>query len=102
MLIIECEHGHQWDTARLNHIKEGIWCPKCGFQKLAGHFKDSIERFHKIAIEHGGKCLSDTYINQRNKLKFQCSVGHQWDGWPQSIIKGSWCPVCRINKIKKK
>ena len=101
-LSIECKYGHQWDTARLNHIKEGIWCPKCGFQKLAEHFKDSIETFQKIAIDKGGKCLSDVHVNHRHKLRFQCSEGHEWDGWPQSIKRGSWCPECRKHKIKKK
>ena len=96
-LSIECEFGHRWDTARLHHIKKGIWCPKCGFKKLAEHFKDSLEIFQKIAKEKGGKCLSDSYVNQRHKLKFQCSEGHQWDGRPQSIKQGSWCPHCRKN-----
>jgi|TARA_B100001964_G_C14241360_1_gene605195 hypothetical protein len=96
-LSIECKFGHRWDTARLHHIKEGIWCPKCGQKKLAEHFKDSLEIFQEIAKDKGGKCLSDSYLNARHKLKFQCSEGHQWDGWPQSIKKGSWCPHCRKN-----
>ena len=96
-LSIECKFGHRWDTARLHHIKKGIWCPKCGQKKLAEHFKDSLEIFQEIAKDKGGKCLSDSYINQRHKLKFECSEGHQWDGRPQSIKQGSWCPHCRKN-----
>jgi len=94
-LIIECEFGHRWDTARLHHIKEGIWCPECGLMKLAAHFKDSLEIFRNIAKKNGGECLSDSYVNQRHKLKFKCLEGHEWDGWPQSIKRGSWCPHCR-------
>jgi len=99
-LSILCKHGHQWDTARLQHVKKGIWCPKCGLKKLAEHFKDSLEIFQNIAKDKGGKCLSDSYINARHKLRFECSDGHKWDGWPQSIKKGSWCPHCKNKTVR--
>ena len=30
----ECGEGHRWE-AKPGHIKEGHWCPKCGFKKSA-------------------------------------------------------------------
>ncbi len=51
-----------------------------------------------IARERNGKCLSQTYINARSKLRWECAQGHQWDALPGQIIKGSWCPRCSGNR----
>ncbi len=56
-----------------------------------------------------GKCLSDEYINNYTKLKFQCGEGHIWMIRPNTIIsKGGWCLECKreeenrfyLNKLK--
>ena len=54
----------------------------------------SIEEMHLIAQERGGKCLSDTYINNNVKLSWECAEGHQWEAIPGSVRRGSWCPEC--------
>lgn len=50
-----------------------------------------------LAEERGGKCLSEEYVSQTRKLKWQCSDGHTWEAVPNSIKQGSWCPYCNIN-----
>ena len=47
-----------------------------------------------IAEQRGGKCLSEKYVNNHTKLKWQCEKGHVWDAIPHGIKKGQWCPVC--------
>lgn len=58
--------------------------------------KLTLEEFKNIAIERGGKCLSEKYINNSTKLKWQCADGHIWESTPARIKSGAWCPHCRM------
>ena len=84
----ECVEGHQWE-ATPHDVKRNHWCPEC-----AGNTKGTLEEMHQIAEERGGKCLSDTYLNSRTKLLWECAEGHQWETAPDSIKGGTWCPKC--------
>lgn len=55
----------------------------------------------ELAKSRGGKCLSDKYINNRTKLRWQCNEGHIWKSTPNSIKNGSWCPICSRRKSNK-
>ncbi len=85
----ECSEGHQWETSP-SHVKRGTWCPYC-----AKRVKRTIEEMHQIAKERGGKCLSDTYINNATKLLWECSEGHKWQAVPLMIFRGFWCMRCK-------
>jgi len=87
-LIWECKEGHQWE-ARPSSIKRGAWCPACN-----GNVKLSISEMQTIAIDRGGQCLSEKYINSTTKLKWKCKNGHFWDAIPAAIKKGQWCKKC--------
>ena len=58
----------------------------------------------EIAQMRGGLCLSDTYINLKSPLNWQCIEGHLWEAKPENIRNGSWCPECRRigRDLKKK
>lgn len=48
-----------------------------------------------LAAAKGGRCISDTYVNVKTKLKWECSKGHQWFATPDAIkYHSSWCHVC--------
>jgi len=85
----QCAKGHVWETTP-SLIKQGNWCPKCGFDKK----RKTMEDMHKFAKEKGGLCLSDTYLGVLTPLKWQCAEGHVWETAPTNIQKGSWCPDC--------
>lgn len=87
-LLWECAKGHQWEATPAN-IKRGNWCPNC-----SKRIKRTIEEMRQIAKERGGKCLSDTYINNATKLLWECSGNHQWEAVPNSLLRGTWCPLC--------
>ena len=53
-----------------------------------------IEYFKMLALEKGGECISDTYINCRTKLEFRCSCDNIWKAEPRHIVSGRWCPKC--------
>ena len=86
-----CKEGHEW-LAQPNNIKYGKWCPKC-----AKKFPLTIEEMQEIAKSKGGKCLSETYVNIFAKLNWKCKKGHIWKSTPNSVKRGSWCPICAHN-----
>jgi len=92
-LLWECAEGHQW-KATPDNIKGGRWCPTCGRKKAVEDRRLTIEQMHQIAEARGGKCLSNTYINNHTNLSWKCSEGHTWEAIPMSIRRGSWCPHC--------
>jgi hypothetical protein len=90
----QCSKGHIWEAIP-DSIKHGHWCPYC-----AGLAKLTIEEMQELARQKKGKCLSKVYVNNKTKLKWQCSEKHIWDATPHKIKQGRWCPTCAI--IKKK
>jgi hypothetical protein len=48
----------------------------------------------RIAAEHGGQCLSTSYVNDGTKLLWQCAGGHKWMAAPSDTKQGKWCPFC--------
>ena len=56
-----------------------------------------IKVMKNIALQRGGICLSNEYINIYTKLKFKCKEGHIWKTVPANIKAGNWCPKCQIN-----
>lgn len=102
----QCEEGHIWE-ATPDHIKRGMWCPKCSAKERALKRRLTIEEIRELASQKGGKCLSTTYVDSRTKLTWQCKEGHIWEAVPSSIKSGTWCPKCawkreKLNQKSKK
>lgn len=97
-----CSNGHVWDTIP-SVIIMGCWCPYC--RKVA---KLNINYCKEIARKRGGKCLSNEYENNHNKLKWECDKGHVWTATLITIQyggrfrKGCWCPICGMKKSNLK
>ncbi|HDR4448763.1 TPA: hypothetical protein QCQ08_001369 [Bacillus cereus] len=91
-----CAKGHEWE-ATSNAIRNGQWCRKC-----SGHQKLTIEEMREIAQSRGGKCFSETYKDNKTKLRWKCAKGHEWEATPNNIkSKGQWCPECNKEQGKK-
>jgi len=90
VLTWQCAKGHKW-TAQARFITEGHWCKFCNREEKC---KDDLKQIARIAKEHGGKCLSEKHVNDKTKLIFQCSEGHIWKSFPQTIKRGHWCYKC--------
>ena len=88
-LLWQCKEGHRW-LAAPSKIKSGQWCPTCAGRPIL-----SIKDMKDVADKRGGKCLSDTYVNNRTKLLWECKKGHRWEAVPSSVKSGTWCPICR-------
>lgn len=87
-LVWQCEKGHCW-KAFVTPVRRGSWCPLC-----AGNQRLTLEHFQQLAAQHGGKCLSEEYVNKETPLWFECKAGHRWRTRPAQIRKGAWCGQC--------
>jgi hypothetical protein len=98
-LTWECKEKHLFEMTS-HAVKSGKWCPKCATKKRAAAQSFSIKDCHKFAKSKGGECLSLTYINSKQKLKWKC--GDCSGTWlaPFGQVTGSttkngtWCPHC--------
>jgi len=61
--------------------------------------KYSIADMSIIAKKNSGKCLSEKYVNNKTKLKWECRLGHTWYAVPASVIRGSWCLDCHLKTL---
>lgn len=96
--------GHSEFEKSLTQIKAGQGCPRCRYDKVAaklrgkncktGEIRD-LTFMKEFAKGKGGECLSDEYKNNRTKLKWRCSYGHEWESvWSSVYLQGTWCPRC--------
>lgn len=92
----ECSQKHIW-LATARQIKGAkTWCPIC-----AGNYQLTIEEMQILAIEKGGRCLSDKYSNYDTLLTWECALEHTWQASGGSIkYSKSWCPHCAGNARK--
>ena len=57
--------------------------------------KLTIQAMQQIAESRGGKCVSDTYVDNKTKLTWQCAKGHQWMATPSISSKAHGAPIVR-------
>jgi hypothetical protein len=91
----KCAEGHVW-LADASDIKNAHkWCRICSNKRNGVKRRIDISVYKAIARKHGGKLLSEEYLNNSTPLKWECRRGHTWMAAPKSIKnKGGWCPEC--------
>ncbi len=92
----QCRKGHIW-LARPVKIMIGHWCRTCAVDSR----RLGIETMRQAAAMHGGKCLSEVYVNAITPLQWLCIEGHTWASRPENIRRGHWCPVCRAKQTEQ-
>ena len=51
----------------------------------------------EVARTRGGMCLSTSYLNNREHLRWRCGKGHVWLASLNNVKDGgSWCPECAL------
>lgn len=89
-------------NASYHSIDRGTWCPSCArerqIKKVAGKSRNgkiyTIDVLREIAINKGGTCLSNEYVNMNTKYRWKCSSNHEWNASFDNIKRGKWCPFC--------
>ena len=89
----QCKEGHVWE-ATPGSANAGHWCNECEKKNKGLYHKLSISDMQKMANVKGGKCLSESYVNARTNIRWQCHEGHEWESKPYNIKTGNWCPIC--------
>lgn len=88
-LLWECSKGHVWKQ-KLSRIRNGgNWCPECGGTKK----KDKVFCI-EIAEAKEGKFLSSKYSNSKEKLLWECKIGHCFEMSLHDVQRGFWCTQC--------
>ncbi|MDO5423725.1 MAG: NAD(P)-dependent oxidoreductase [Eubacteriales bacterium] len=86
--INDMKHFTDWDKViRLDH----------GYDEEKPETELSLSDMKGAARFRGGVCLSEQMEtgNWRNKLKFRCAFGHEFEASPRLILEGGhWCPEC--------
>ena len=72
------------------------WCPYC-----SGRKGDFDKRIDAIVKEKGGEVISP-YKSSQEYMKIRC-IKHNyiWDITPCNILKGRWCPICKMSINEK-
>jgi hypothetical protein len=70
------------------------------FRDLDTWKRNEIIELKRIAQIREGLCLSENYLGNNSKIKWQCRFGHNWEANPSDIKSGKWCPACK-GKDKK-
>lgn len=98
-LLWECSKKHQWQAPLNNILSVESWCPICaGNQKP----QDGLKKAQNLAKKHGGLCLSVEYVNARQKMKWKCKDGHEWETAYDAVRSGKWCGICRRKETAQK
>lgn len=58
-----------------------------------------LEKAHAVAASHGGRCLSESYLNCHLPLKWICMADHEFETPLASVnhadhARPRWCPEC--------
>lgn len=94
----KCNKEHVW-TTNFCYIKySNSWCLICANNNR----RLSIEECQQFAIDKGGQCLSEEYINLFTKMKWKCDKGHEWEAIYSSLKNSNtWCPICSSGRSEK-
>ncbi len=91
-LLVKCSEGHQWQANR-GSLKAGDWCPRC-----AGRGR-TREEVAAIAKARGGDLVSESFSRTKDRYRWRCQHGHEWDAVASNIIHNNrWCPECGRKK----
>ena len=89
----QCEKGHNWWATPGSIKNRNSWCNECR--------KNTLEEMNEFAKLRGGECISETYINATEKLKWKCVYGHEFEALYNNLKKGSWCTACKFQTEEK-
>jgi hypothetical protein len=93
-----CSAGHEWRAPFRTLRDNNEWCHACRANQMDGRGRQVLARLDEMAADRGGEVVSRQYLGTRVKLRFRCSLAHEWDAPPDSVLKkGTWCRQCSMN-----
>lgn len=62
--------------------------------------KLTLAQIQEDAARHGGRCLSETYVDSLTLMDWQCAKGHTWRAVAHAIRQGHWCKKCADERLR--
>lgn len=56
--------------------------------------QEYLETYKQIALERGGRLVSERFLGSKRKHVWECAEKHIWETTPISVKYGSWCRFC--------
>ncbi len=66
-------------------------CLQCKREKRNNVF---LNKYKQMAVHKDGLCISNQYINSREKLTMKCQNNHIFEITPTELRQGRWCKIC--------
>ena len=89
--------GHKWKASgsAFFNSRKIAGCRICGYKSTAELNRGGLEDLRVYAAEHGGTCLSDSYVSRRWVYKWRCSKGDEFEGnFNNMKFRNQFCPIC--------
>lgn len=103
----KCEKGHEWQ-AIISSRSNGGGCPYCSSRRILEGFNDLGTINPKLAKEwhpslNGSISPKNVMPGSGKKAWWKCPLcGHEWKAVISNRNKGSGCPNCALDKLRKK
>lgn len=95
------EHGIKFRSTPTNVLRGRNVCPMCNADYLSKVQRKTEDTFQEELKErHDGRIVSlEKYINTHTKIEFMCTeCSKTFEAEPNSVLRISGCPNCRIPK----
>lgn len=98
-LKVQCKDNHIF-YRNYHNLKINSICPTCKEEKRR---LDKYNEIKEYCINLGFELLSNTYIDQYEKLQFKCDKGHIFEKeWKRFFSERNKCPICGVRNIKRR
>ena len=96
-----CAKGHIFESSGEN-ILRGAWCRQCSNKARCVYqlLKNGMSRLREVSAQHGGFCLSEHFNGVKEKYRFRCKAGHEWEANGTTVLTGSWCRRCYGDSLR--
>lgn len=94
-----CEHGHEWDAVVGARVS-GNGCPYCSGRLPVVGENDFATTHPELASELVDRSLATRLSAKSNrKVRWRCSLGHEWEATVANRTRGNGCPYCANRKL---
>jgi hypothetical protein len=93
-----CHAGHQWE-ASVNNRAKGRGCPICAGKQVQRGFNDLASLHPEIANQAVDWNPATVRPGSNKRLRWRCTIGHEWNAQVQDRVNGRGCPVCAGKQV---
>lgn len=106
----DCTHHFRTPISHIVRTENDKFCPICSSQYICYDLDCKIcfaksfasyEKSKQFSLElNNGVNPRNIFLNSNDKYWFNCDCGHSFQGVPNAITQGRWCPYCCVPTIK--